>query len=591
MIPALIANGKRIPNLIKNGLATFTLFDNLPYSIGVVLEANAIKYRDRPAILFEEQSYTYGELNALVNQMAHFFLSVGVKRGNVVILYLENRPETLIITCALAKIGAVASLINAQQQGEILLHSITVKQNGFFVIGEELIEPFEAIRKKIPGDKQIVFGVDDAGKTTYPANYISLYETIASFPKSNLPQTKDIRAKEPFAFIFTSGTTGMPKASIQTHKRWLSAMNWFGKINGDFKETDVIYVSIPFFHANALIIAWSSAFSGGAALAIRRKFSVSAFWEDIQKYRATAFVYIGEICRYLLNAPLSSLDQSHKVTKIIGNGMRPDVWQEFKKRFNISTIYEFYSASESNIVFTNTLNLDYTVGWSPVTFALIRYDIDREAPILDKKGKFQKVKVGEVGLMISKITAAYPFSGYVNADNNNDKVFKNVFEKGDQWFNTGDLMRDIGFKHTQFVDRVGDTFRWKGENVATAEVESIINQLDMVENCAVYGVSVPNCDGRAGMCTIIPKIAPEEMDGGQLYQTLSNQLPPYAVPLFVRFSNTLATTATQKLQKATLKKEGFECSDVLWCKLPGTKAYVPLDEVLLEQIKSGQFSF
>lgn len=587
----MIANGKRLPNLIKNGLSTLTLFDNLPYSIGLILESNAKKFRDRPAILFENQVYTYGELNAWVNQLAHYFISVGVKRGDAVVLYLENSPDTLILTCALAKIGAVASLINAQQQGEVLLHSISIKHNGFFVIGASLAEPFEAIRAKIEAKKTTIFGVSEGDKTAFPKDYSDLYSSAAAFPKENLAITQDIRTKEPFAYIFTSGTTGMPKASIQTHKRWLASMNWFGKINGDFTENDVIYVCIPFFHSNALIISWASAFSSGAALAIRRKFSVSAFWQDIKKYDATAFVYIGEICRYLLNAEKSDLDTTHRVTKIIGNGMRPDVWQEFKSRFNIPTIYEFYSASESNIVFTNTLNLDYTVGWSPVTYAIIQYDIDSETPILDRKGKFQKVKTGEVGLMISKITTAYPFSGYVNAENNHSKVFTNVFDKGDQWFNTGDLMRDIGFKHTQFVDRVGDTFRWKGENVATAEVESIINQMEEVENCAVYGVAIPNCDGRAGMCTIVPKVRPEELDGNYFYRTLSAQLPTYALPLFIRFSSELETTATQKLKKATLKKQGIECKDVIWCKLPGQLSYTLLDEDTAQKIKAGAIQF
>ena len=584
----------RLPELAKAGLSTITLFNELPYSLGTVLESNADKYADDYALLFEDTKYTYADLNALVNQYANYFKSIGVQHKTVVIVFLENRPETLIITAALAKLGAIASLINPNQRDAILLHSIQVKHDRYFVIGEELVDAFDEVKSKLDLENSYVLGAADKNKKSFPKGYIDLNKEIEKQSQSNPKSTSSIRTKDHLAYIFTSGTTGMPKASIQNHKQWLRSMNWFGNINAGFTKEDTIYVSIPFYHANAFMIAWGSAFANGSTIAMRRKFSASEFWNDIRKFEATAFIYIGEICRYLMNAPASPLDRKHNVKKIIGNGMRPEIWNDFKMRFNIPNIYEFYAASDSNVIFTNSFNVDNCVGWSPTEFAIVKYDIDNDEVYRNKKGALKKVSTGEVGLMISKITNLFPFTGYANTSQNESKIFRDVFEKGDQWFNTGDLMRDIGFKHTQFVDRVGDTFRWKGENVATAEVEAILTGLEDIESAAVYGVQIPDCDGRAGMAALSlkPNTNLEFIEG--LYSALKDKLPAYAIPVFIRVCDQLEVTHTQKIKKSDLKKEGFDCQqqeDQFYVLLPKSKSYQLLDKTLLKEIMDGKYNF
>ena len=587
LIPGIVSMGTKLPSIIKGGLSTFTLFDNLPLSIGLVLEGNAIRHKNDPAILFENKRYTYGELNQLVNQYAHILDKMGVRRGDIVNIFLENRPETIMLVAALSKLGAVGSLINPNQRGNVLLHSFQIKPVTHCIIGEELLDAFESIKLDFDPSNKHLFYLQDQAVRPCPSDYINLSALIIDASVNNISSTKDIRTKEQFAYVFTSGTTGLPKAAIQTHKKWLRAMNWFGNINGGFTDKDVIYVSIPFYHANALIIGWSSAFANGSALAMRRKFSVKEFWNDIQKFQATAFIYIGEICRYLINSKESSQEKNNPVKAIIGNGMRPEIWQNFKSRFDIQDIYEFYSASDTNLIFTNSFNVEGSVGWCPAEFSVVKYDVDEDAPTRNSKGFMEKVQVGDVGLLISKVTDFYSFDGYANPKFNEKRIFKDVFVKGDQWLNSGDLMRDIGFKHTQFVDRVGDTFRWKGENVSTAEVEGVINSLDFVESCAVYGVQIPNTDGRAGMAAITTN---SDLDLDLLHKTLKEKLPVYARPIFIRHSSTIETTHTQKIKKSDLKKEAYyidRFDEPVYFSNKG-KEYTLLESIAYQQISNGE---
>jgi citronellyl-CoA synthetase len=585
----------RIPALIVDGISTLILRDDDRISVGKILEENARKYANKPAILFEDTVLTHRELNDLVNRYAHYFLSLGIKPGQVVVVFLDNRPETLYITAALAKIRAIASLVNSNQRSKVLLHSISLKHDQIFAIGSELLDDFEEVRPQIAGNgKLLMLGISDVDNAVFPNGYRDVKREIQHQPDTNIPGVKDIRAKTPFSYIFTSGTTGMPKASVQTNRKWVMCRNWFGRINLALNSDDVIYVSIPFFHANALLIAWSCSAASGAAMAIRRKFSVSEFWNDVRRYNASSFIYIGEICRYLMNAPPSEKDQQHRVRKIIGNGMRPDIWNSFRERFNIPEVIEFYASSDGNLSFANTLNIDCSVGWCASTFAIVEYDTEQDEPIRDKKGFMKKVKTGGVGLMLSEITDIFPFAGYVDEAENERKLFRNVFQKGDTWFNTGDLMRDIGFKHTQFVDRVGDTFRWKGENVATAEVEEIIHQYPAVESCAVYGVSIPHTDGRAGMAAIVPAcdMTAFDMTGFSMY--LKEELPFYAVPVFVRFCACFEMTDTYKIKKTSLKKAGFDNTDpeeIIYVLLPGAQTYQLLIPDVLRQIEKGKCGF
>ncbi|MCB0507976.1 MAG: long-chain-acyl-CoA synthetase [Bacteroidetes bacterium] len=577
---------EKIPGLLFGGIPALLIKDKDRQSIGRILEYNAIRHKNKPAIFFEDKTWTHAEFNEITNQYAHFLYKQGVRENDIVIVYLENRPEVLFSVAALAKLGAVASLINSNQRSNVLLHSINQKNDGFFIVGEELLNAFEEVKSAIQSpSKQHFFILKDHSNKSIPEGYEDMSSAVQRFSKLNVIGANQVKAGTPFAYIFTSGTTGMPKASIQTHRKWISCMYWFGMVNLNLNSKDVIYVSIPFYHSNALLIAWSSSAASGAALAVRRKFSVSEFWKDAIKYKATAFIYIGDICRYLFNAPPSKLDKAHTIKKIIGNGLRPDIWKQFKDRFNISDVYEFYASSEGNMTFTNTLNLDNTVGWCATKFEIIEYDREKAEPILDRKGFFKKVKWGNEGLMIFEISEQYPFPGYISKEENEQKVFRNVFKNGDMWYNTGDIMRNIGFLHTQFVDREGDTFRWKGENVATAEVEEVINKFPDVETCTVYGVQIPNTDGKAGMAAI--QLKPKTKLNWQQFESyLLTELPHYAVPIFIRFVDKFEYTSTCKIIKKELKQESFEIENTpIWVKRNKHEHYTLLSDKIRQEIR------
>ena len=259
-----------------------------------------------------------------------------------------------------------------------------------------------------------------------------------------------------------------------------------------------------------------------------------------------------------MEQPPSPDDSKNTIQKIIGNGLRVDMWKAFKSRFDIPFIYEFYGASEGNIAFLNMLNMDCTVGVCLLPYAIVKYDIEAEAPIRDGNGFMQKVETGEAGLLLGEISEETPFVGYTDEEETENKIFRDVFEKGDAWFDTGDLMRDIGFKHAQFVDRLGDTFRWKGENVSTLQVEAAVNSFHQISESVVYGASIPGTNGRAGMTAIIPYESPDKFDLAGFYSALASKLPNYAIPAFIRFKTEFEYTETMKMKKGKLKKEGFK---------------------------------
>jgi citronellyl-CoA synthetase len=295
-----------------------------------------------------------------------------------------------------------------------------------------------------------------------------------------------------------------------------------------------------------------------------------------------------------MNQPPDPDDRKNPVKKIVGNGLRPEIWHNFKKRFGISTVYEFYGAAEGPLIFSNLLNLDCTVGCCLTPFAIVKYDIDTDEPIRDEKGFMQRVSPGESGLLLGVISEGIPFAGYTDKKETEKKVFRDVFEKGDTWFNFGDMLRNLGFKHAQFVDRLGDTFRWKGENVSTNEVEKVINTLPQVSQSTVYGVTIPGTDGRAGMVSIIPSKSIEDFDLKALADIVQQALPSYAVPKFVRFKKEFETTGTLKIKKTALRDEGFDpnrVTDPLYVLLPESSAYETLTAKLFDEILSGRYRF
>jgi fatty-acyl-CoA synthase/citronellyl-CoA synthetase len=568
-------------------------------SLGLVLEMRAEKSPNNLAILQGEKRYTYKDINEWTNRYSQYLQSVGFKSGDVISIMIENRPEALIAALAVAKMGGIAAMINTAQRKEALHHSLTLINSQAVIIGEELISAIEEIRSTLNTSlNKNLYLINDPElaelneTVKHRERYTDLDKVSANSSIANPSSTTEVQLKQPCFYIFTSGTTGLPKASIMSHYRWHKAMSGMGMASMRLKETDTLYIPLPLYHNNALTVSLGSVLGNGASLAIARKFSVNNFWSDVRHYNATAFCYIGELCRYLLNNPPSEKDIQHNVRKIIGNGLRPDIWEEFQQRFNIKHINEFYGASECNLVFTNAFNMKATAGFCPLPYKIVKYDIDADKPVINEKGFMIKVSKGEIGLLITKITKRSPFDGYSDKAEGNKKLFLDVFKKEDCYFNTGDLVLNQGYRHIAFVDRLGDTFRWKGENISTTEVEAAINSFNQIEQSVAYGVKIPNTDGRAGMAALTLSCSVNDFDIEVFTQHLKAKLPSYAVPLFLRLKMQQDITGTFKYRKVDLKKEAYnlgQVSDPIFALLPNADAYTPLSPTIESEINSNKF--
>jgi acyl-CoA synthetase (AMP-forming)/AMP-acid ligase II len=561
-------------------------------SIGLTFERVVARHPDRPALRFEDQSWTYGELNAWANRLAHRLKQAGVRTGDAVGLLMENRAEVLAYTLGIVKLGATVTLLNHHLRGESLAHTLRITGPRIVILGAECEAAAHSLTGDHPPPHPIEWWWDGEGSA--PNGWLALRPALSASATTNLPETAQIVLKQAAFHIFTSGTTGMPKASVMSHYRWHRCLYGLGMLGLRLRQNDVLYCALPLYHNNALTVSWSAVVGAGACLALARKFSVSGFWGDIRRHRATAFTYIGELCRYLLNQAPQANDGQHGVRAIIGNGLRPDIWPAFQQRFGIPHIAEFYAASECNLAFVNAMNMPGSAGLCPLSYAIVSFDVAQEQPVRANGGQgfMREVAKGEVGLLITEITDRAPLDGYTDAKATEAKVYRNVFKQGDAWFNTGDLVRDQGFGHIQFIDRVGDTFRWKGENVATTEVEAALCLQPGIQEAVVYGVQIPGADGRAGMAALQLAEGVHTIDGPALMAGLREALPRYAIPLFLRLRDSHEVTATFKHRKVELKREAFDpqqVSDALWVLTP--HGYQPLSSEHLQAIQSGQFRF
>ncbi|MBL4608772.1 MAG: long-chain-acyl-CoA synthetase [Pseudomonadales bacterium] len=592
---------KRVPGLIKRipkiGKAAKVLNPRLEkYSMGAVIADIAAASPNNVAIYQDNRKVTYAELNRHANQLAHYLISIGVKKGDTVALSMQNRAEFLICVTGIAKTGAIAALLNTSQTQKVLTHSINLVSPVAAIIGEEQLAAYKEVRNDlvVPKDKAFFVGDWDAfenpGKA--PRGYVNLGAEMQDQPNTNPIATDAICKSDHLFYIYTSGTTGMPKASITNHERFLGAYGG-GGIFANLSSKDILYATLPLYHATGLLVCWAGGvLNAGAAIVPARKFSTSNFWTDVEKYQCTAFGYVGELCRYLMNVPEKPDDVNNTIHTIIGNGLRPSIWPQFKKRFGIKTVVEFYASSEGNVAFFNLFNLENTIGFGGGNIALVKYDREEEKPVKDAKGFFIKADKGEPGLMIGKVTKATPFIGYTQKDKTEGALLRDVFKKGDCYFNTGDLLKNIGCMHYQFVDRLGDTFRWKGENVSTTEVENILHGFPGFEDAVVYGVEIPETNGRAGMVSLTPAAATKDLKLEALLSYMKSEMPPYAIPLFIRIKPAMETTATFKYKKSDLKKEGYDpskISDTLYALLGGK--YQKITPELFKEINSGKHRF
>jgi fatty-acyl-CoA synthase len=564
------------------------------------IEELAREHADRIFVRFEGRELSYADFNAAANRVAHWARDQGFGRGQAVALLMENRPEFLTTWAGLAKVGATAALINTNLTGAGLAHALRAADAQALVLGSERVESYGTAAGEISGLPVWLFrdpGRD--GPSAQAAGAEDLDAALAGAAETNPDPSirSELRTGDPLFYIYTSGTTGLPKAARFSHLRFLgigASATWAT----DLHPGDVHYCTLPLYHSAGGAMVVSAVLGSGATLALRRRFSASRFWDEIRESEATHFQYIGEFCRYLMDQPARPDDRSHTVRTIIGNGLRPDIWEPFQKRFGIDNIVEFYGATEGNTVMINLENRMGSVGRFPFRFMtnarLVRFDVESETHLRDDKGFCIECAPGEPGELIGRIpkkpaTAIGRFEGYTSREDSERKILRDVFKKGDAWFRSGDLLQNDEEGFFYFVDRIGDTFRWKGENVSTQEVAGALESFPGVSMVNVYGVGMAGGDGRAGMAAFLPENR-QTFDGKAFYEFVGEVLPTYAAPLFVRLIEEPDMTGTFKLRKVDLQKEGFDLErvrDPLLFRDAEASAYVPLTPQILDEIRAG----
>ncbi|MBF6174484.1 long-chain-acyl-CoA synthetase [Nocardia blacklockiae] len=560
------------PGMLRGALGMLVRPDDKS-SVGLYFQRAARRNPLRTFVRFEGREYSYADANAEVNRYAHVLADRGVGRGDVVGVLMTNRPETLFVVLATVKLGATVGLLNHHQREQVLAHSFGLLHSVVNVIGEECREALESL--PAPPDNLLYTE--------------QLTELARSADAADPPVCADIRAREQAFLIFTSGTTGLPKASVMTHLRWTKSMAGLGGLGIRLRGDDTMYCCLPLYHNNALTVALGAVLGARATFAIGRKFSASAFWSEVVANRATAFIYIGELCRYLLNQPEKPAEREHALRLAVGNGLRPELWDEFRTRFRIKRIVEFYASSEGNTAFINAFGVDRTAGFGPLPYAVVEFDDDTGKAKRFPDGRLRRVRPGGTGLLLSKVTSRSPFDGYTDESATESKLVRNAFRDGDVWFDTGDLVRDQHWRHIAFADRLGDTFRWKGENVATTEVEGAFDGVEQITQAVVYGVDIPGADGKAGMAAVTMR-PDSEFDGVALARQLYERLPAYAVPLFVRVVAELETTSTFKSRKVELRKQGYTPDDAstLYVLAGRADGYVPYYDGYADEVAAGR---
>jgi fatty-acyl-CoA synthase len=569
-VPGLLAD---VPVIVRGVVTGLLARPTSKTSIGKVFQDRAARLGDKVFLRFGDQQLTYREANATANRYAAVLAARGVGRGDVVGIMLRNSPNAVLMMLAVVKCGAIAGMLNYHQRGEVLGHSLGLLDAKVLVAESDLVD-----------------AVDESGWSGIAPTTIEEMERLAATaPTTNPPSASAVLAKDTAFYIFTSGTTGHPKASVMTHKRWLAALAAFGGLGLRLKSSDTLYSCLPLYHNNALTVAIGSVINSGGTLALGKSFSASRFWDEVIASDATAFIYIGEICRYLLNQPAKPTDRAHKVRLIAGNGLRPEIWDEFTSRFGIARVCEFYAASEGNTAFINMFNVPRSAGWAAMPVAYVAYDADTGAPLRGADGRVLRVPTGQPGLLLSPVTKLQPFDGYTDPSASEKKLVRNAFRDGDCWFNTGDVMSPQGMGHAAFVDRLGDTFRWKGENVATTQVERALGSNKSVEECTVFGVEIPRTGGRAGMAAVKLRDG-ADFDGKALAETVYSQLPVYALPLFVRIVESMEHTTTFKSRKVDLREQAYGpgIEDPLYVLAGRDEGYVPFYDDYPDDVATGK---
>jgi fatty-acyl-CoA synthase len=559
-----------------------------------VIEDAAKRWGSAPALLSDREQLTYLGLSEHANRYARWALDAGLRKGDVVSLFMANRPEYMAIWLGITSVGVVVSLLNTNLSGPSLAHCIDVVTPKQIIVSDEFEIKVQAVLPQLKCLPVIWThsgpGSQCAGRNLEIEKFSG--ETLGKGERRE--STIDDRA----LYIYTSGTTGLPKAANVSHGRVMQWSHWFAGMMG-VQPADRMYNCLPMYHSVGGVQATGAMLVGGGSVAIREKFSASQFWADIARWDCTLFQYIGELCRYLLNTPLSLPEKEHRIRLACGNGLSTEVWDAFKDRFHIPHILEFYAATEGNVSLFNVQGKRGAIGHIPPYLAhrfspeLVVFDVEQGLPARNEAGRCIRCGPNEPGEALSQLggepsNVGSRFEGYTSADASKSKILRDVFNPGDAWVRTGDLMRrdEKGFFY--FVDRVGDTFRRKGENVSASEVTEAINAFPGIGHANVYGVVVPGTGGRVGMAAIV---VTETVDLAQLHRHIGSHLPPYARPVFLRICKQAELTGTFKYSKTELLREGYDpeaCDDALYFDDQAAASFVSLDRELYRRIEGGE---
>lgn len=573
--------GRALPNVIRSRpTGTFTVAD----AIGEVAQ----RMPEQLALVFEDQKLTYRDLDLASNQVAHWAKSHNIGRGDVVALLMENRPEFVVYWLGLAKLGAVTALINTNLTGRPLAHCLEVSGAKHLILDAALAENYANAASEMNTALTVWSSGGDVPGTK------NLDSLRAQQPERRLPADtrKGLTGGDKLFYIYTSGTTGLPKAANFSHQKFIATSSG-GLGISSIGPSDRMYIVLPLYHSAGGVMALGATLLSGATAVLARKFSATRFWEDCVNYDVTMFQYIGELCRYLLNSPAHPDERKHSLRVCIGNGLRPEIWEPFQDRFAIPRIIEFYGATEGNIALMNIDNKVGSIGRMPTILRraaglhLVQFDVENEEVIRDTDGFCIPCATGEAGEAIAKISKTTRFEGYTDESASEKKILRDAFEKGDAYFRSGDLLRMDEEDYFYFVDRIGDTFRWKGENVSTGEVSEVVTICSGVREVNVYGVEVPGTDGRAGMASLV---LDDDFDLEAFYTEVCSQLAGYARPLFLRIRPELEITGTFKHRKVDAVKEGFAPSlvaDPLYVLDAQQGAYVEITTEIYKQIQNG----
>jgi len=587
------ANAKIAREAWIRALERTASIDRLGVTLPAVIDRLAGQFEGAPALVSVEAALSYRDLAIRCNKYARWGLAQGLGVGDTVCLMMTNCAEYMAIWLGLSRIGVAVALVNSNLAGDALTHSVNIVAPRVIIVGGDLSERLWEVRAGLP--PTLSCRVRGEASVVFPPLSPELDRVSGEQVRDSqcAPPPLDATA----LYIYTSGTTGLPKAAKVSHYRIMQWSHWFAGLM-DTGPGDRMFDCLPLYHSVGGVVATGATLVGGGAVVIRAKFSASDFWRDVRDERCTLFQYIGELCRYLTNAPHQDIETAHRLRIACGNGLRPEVWETFQSRFKIPRILEYYASTEGNFSLYNCEGLPGAIGKIPsflahrLPVALLKFDVDTGEPRRNAAGFCERCLPNEVGEAVGLIPGAGKdlagrFEGYADKEASARKVLRNVFTEGDSWYRTGDLMRrdERGFYF--FVDRVGETYRWKGENVSTAEVLTVLTAAPGVLDGVVYGVEVPGADGRAGTAALV---VDARFDLAEFRAEVARRLPAYARPVFVRLLRNLETTGTFKPRKQELVQAGFDPSrikDKLYFDDTKAQAYVPLDEVLFAAIAAG----